>query len=163
VTTTFNGAAIQSPKEVSALNTASDIFLTTYYPLKADFTVRPPESPLTDIPTLVKLAGTRPLVLQEVGYPTSELLSSSEQQQAEFVRNVFKAWAIAGDRIPWLGFYMLHDLPTQMCNDLSQYYHLPNSQNFKAYLCSLGLRGANGKAKLGRQAFLDGSSQLMKH
>lgn len=162
VTNTFDGATARSGKEVAALNTASDVYIITYYPLGADFVVRSPESPLTDFPKLVALAGNRPLVLQEVGYPASETLSSSEQQQADFIRNAFKAWAAAGDKIPWLDFYMLHDMPAQMCNDLSQYYRLPNSKNFKAYLCTLGLRKSNGTPRLAWQAFVDSAAQIRR-
>ncbi|MEP7287686.1 MAG: hypothetical protein ABI947_18185 [Chloroflexota bacterium] len=160
VTCTFDGATLKSPKEVAALNTTSDIYIVSYYPLKGNFVVRSPDAPLTDFPKLAAMAGTRPLVLQEVGYPTSELLSSSEQQQAAFVTNVFKAWAALGDKISWLDFYMLHDMPESLCNDLSQYYRLPDSANFKAYLCSLGLHKANGTPKLGWQAFMDSVSGI---
>src|SRR5262249_49248860 len=50
VTSTFDGATMRSPKEVAALNAISDVYIITYYPLKDNFVVRPPDSPLTDFP-----------------------------------------------------------------------------------------------------------------
>jgi hypothetical protein len=52
------------------------------------------------------MAGSKPLVLQEFGYPAD-----------------------------------------------AQYYGLPNSAEFKSYLCSIGLRKADGTPKAGWNAF----------
>jgi hypothetical protein len=107
---------------------------------------------------MVTLARGKPLILQEVGYPSSAMLNSSEQKQAEFVANVFTAWQAAGDRIPFLSSFALHDFSPQICEDLAKYYDLPDDENFKAYLCSLGLRRANGTPKLARQSPVDSAA-----
>ncbi len=159
VTTTYSGASGASAKQVAELNQSSDIFLLTYYPLDEAFVVKEPAAPLTDFPQMVALAGGKPVILQEVGYPSSATLRSSEPQQAEFVANVFTAWKAAGDKIPFLSFYVLHDLTPKMCDDLAEYYGLPGqAANLKAYLCSLGLRQANGTPKPAWQALVDSAA-----
>jgi hypothetical protein len=74
--------------------------------------------------------------------------------------NVYKAWAAAGDRVPFLTFFLLHDIPSQQCDDLTKYYGLPNNESFRAYLCTLGLRKADGKPRLAWSAFVEGASEL---
>lgn len=85
VTSTADGVLRTYPAEVAALNKPSDVFIVTYYPLTEGFDVRSPDAPLADFPRLLAASAGRPLVLQEVGYPASPLLKSSEQKQAEFV------------------------------------------------------------------------------
>ena len=99
-------------------------------PLGANFRPRDPGSPTADIPRLVAAAAGKPVVLQEVGYPSAALLGSSERAQAEFVARVFGAWrAQGGGRIPFLN-------------------------------CSLGLRQANGTPKAAWRTFADSGKAL---
>lgn len=148
VTATFGGAQERASK-VTDLNTASDVVILTYYPLGSRFVPRPPSAAATDIPQMVAMAAGRPVVLQEVGYPTSTQLASSEAAQAEFVRQVFAGWKAVGGSIPFLNFFLLHDYPQRTCDEFSRYYGMPNDGNLKAYLCSLGLRRTNGTPKPG--------------
>lgn len=153
VTATFGGAQ-QLTNEVMRLNEHSDVLILTYYPLGAAFTADNPAAPLTDFPAMVEMAAGRPVVLQEVGYPSAELLNGSEAEQAEFVQHVFEAWDAAGAAIPFLNYFLLHDLSEDLCTTLEGYYGLSHP-NFHAYLCSIGLRQADGTPKLGWQAFMD--------
>ncbi len=41
-----------------------------------------------------------------------------------------------------------------MCDQFAAYHGLPGQANFKAYLCSLGLRRVDGTPKLAWQAVL---------
>lgn len=66
------------------------------------------------------------------------------------------AWRRAGVRIPFLNWFALHDFTTAMCQQFGTYYGLPGDANFKAYLCSLGLRRVDGSPKLAWQAMMDG-------
>ncbi len=91
VTVTYDGA-VKNRGHVADLNSQRDVFILTYYPLGARFSPRRPDSPITDLPKMVELAKKRPLILQEVGYPSSTELSSSEAMQAQFVTSVFRAW-----------------------------------------------------------------------
>ncbi len=157
VTSTFGGASGASEKDVAQLNALSDVFILTYYPLNADFTVRPPDVPLTDFPLMVAMAQSRPVILQEVGYPSSAVLGSSEAKQAEFVGNVYRAWEISGSAIPLLSFFVMHDLTPQLCDQFVVYYSLPGNVNFREMLCSLGFRKDDGTPKQAWGAFVKGA------
>lgn len=161
VTATFSGT-LTSYEQVSALNTMSDVFIMTYYPLKADFGVRAPDSPLADFPQMVKWAGDKPLILQEVGYPAAESLGSSEAAQSEFVENVFKAWESEAAHIPFLSYFALGDFSDELCQTLLTYYGLPDQPFFYDYLCTLGLLKADGTPRQAWQTFVDSGQKLTK-
>jgi len=163
VATTFGGANGAAASQVASLNQSSDVFILTYYPLDDQFIANNPAAPLTDFPQMIALANGKPLILKEVGYPSSATLKSSEEEQAEFVANVFKAWQSAGARIPYLAFFALHDFGKKTCDDLTRYYGASDrAVNFKAYLCTLGLRRADGTAKAAWKNLEDGIKSLPK-
>jgi hypothetical protein len=155
VTAIFDNARGRARKGVAALEQLSDVVIFTYYPLGDRFVPRPPDTAAADVDEMLRLAGDRPLLLQEVGYPSSPQLASSEVAQAAFVRNVVAAWRRAGPRIPLLNWFALHDLTRAMCDQLGAYYGLPGQTSFEAYLCSLGLRRVDGTPKQAWQALLD--------
>jgi hypothetical protein len=147
VTFTFEGARGAGAAKAAELSAASDVYILTYYPLGASFRPRPPSTAGSDIARMVELARGRALLLQEVGYPAAAELGSSEPAQAEFVKAVLDAWQQHAAAIPLLAVVMLHDMPADMCATLAAYYGLPRDAAFKAYLCSLGLRRADGTPK----------------
>jgi hypothetical protein len=149
VTSTYDGA-----RRVSTLNDLTDVVVLTYYPLGPRFVPRPPSTAAPDLAAMLEIAGDRPLVLQEVGYPSDPVLSSSEQRQAEFVTAILAAWKAAGSRVPMLNWFALHDFTPQLCAQLSGYYGLGGDRNFGAYLCSIGLRRVDGTPKPSWQALL---------
>ena len=149
VTSTYDGA-----RRVSTLQELTDVAVLTYYPLGPRFVPRPPSTAGPDLAAMLEIAGDRPLVLQEVGYPSDPALSSSEQRQAEFVTAVLAAWKAAGSRVPMLNWFALHDFTLQLCGQLSGYYGLGGDRNFSAYLCSLGLRRVDGTPKPAWQTLL---------
>jgi hypothetical protein len=153
VTATFSGYSGNVSSEVNALNGQSDVIILTYYPLQGDSQVLAPTSPLTDLPQMLDLAGGKPIVLQEAGYPSGALNGSSETFQQEFVTNLFKAWRGAGNRLPFLSYFLLYDFDTSTCNALGAYYGSADPA-FLSYLCTLGLRNADGSEKLAWGAFV---------
>jgi hypothetical protein len=161
VATTWFGTRGISRAEVAELNSKSDMWIITYYPTHDDFIVDPPAAPRADFPEMVRLAGGKPVVLQEVGYPSSPRLESSPEMQAEFVRNVFAAWSAAGPAIPFLNYVMEHDLNRDYCATRPRYYGLPDRNgHFQAYFCTLGLLTVDGAEKPGWNPFLHGAAQL---
>ncbi len=152
VTLTFDGLTANA-ETLAPLIDASDVLIATYYPLGLGGEPDP-TAPLRDIPFLLEAAGDKPLVVQEIGYPASPLLGSSEEDQAAFVHYVFEAWREAGARIPFLNFFLLHDLPASLCTELTGYYGLPNNEVFYEFLCTLGLRQADGTPRLAWPAFV---------
>jgi len=160
VTVMFGGAIGPNAANVASLTSASDVYILTYYPLGDAFKPYGAQAPISDFPRMVGLAGTRPVILQEVGYPSATLLDSSESEQAQFVTNVFQTWQAQGSKIAFLNYFMLHDFTEQMCSDFATYYGDPGDANFQAYLCTLGLRNANGTAKSSWQAFVNGAASV---
>ncbi len=152
VTTTFDGATTQP--QVATLNATSDVFMMNYYPLRPDFTPRDPSEIAADFTKFIAASQGKPIVLQEVGFPTAASLGSSEALQAQFVTNVFSAWAQAGARIPFLNFFLLHDVPPAVCAEVARIFGLGNP-NFAAFFCSLGLRNSDGTPKQAWQAFVN--------
>jgi hypothetical protein len=159
VTVMFGGAVGPDAANVASLTSASDVYILTYYPLGDAFKPYGAQAPTTDFPRMVGLAGTRPVILQEVGYPSATLLDSSESEQAQFVTNVFQSWQAQGSKIPFLNYFMLHDFTQQMCHDFAIYYGFPDP-NFEAYLCTLGLRRVDGVPKISWQAFVNGAASV---
>jgi hypothetical protein len=160
VTVMFGGAIGPAAANVASLTSSSDAYILTYYPLGDAFKPYGAQAPISDFPRMVGLAGTRPVILQEVGYPSATLLDSSESEQAQFVTNVFQTWQAQGSKIAFLNYFMLHDFTAQMCSDFASYYGDPGDANFQAYLCTLGLRNANGTAKSSWQAFVNGAASV---
>lgn len=154
VTAIFDHTAGAERSQVAALDRLSDVCIFTYYPLGDRFVPRPPDTASRDIPEMVALAAGRPVVIQEVGYPSAGQLSSSEAAQASFVSRVIEAWRGVGAQVPFLNWFALHDFTPSLCQQLSAYYGLPGDANFRAYLCSLGLRRVDGTPKPAWQALL---------
>jgi hypothetical protein len=158
VTATYTGASGSAQAHVADLSKASDILALTYYPLGAGYRPLAPTTAEQDLARMVSMAQGRQVVLQEVGYPTSSQLGSSEQNQAAFITSFLKGWqAVGGGSMPFLNVYQLHDLAPDVCNQLAVSYGRGNDAGFKAYLCTLGLRRADGSAKAGWQSLVDGA------
>ncbi|WP_458232216.1 hypothetical protein [Roseateles sp. P5_E8] len=161
VTGTADGVLGANADLLAGLNNAgADVVMLTYYPIRFDangtITVRDPAGVGAEVRRLLTFAGTRPLVFQEAGFPSSSLNLSSQAMQAAFFRELAAAWRAADGRIPYLNVFLLHDFTTQTCADLAVHYQFSDSASFRAYLCSLGLRQSDGQAKSAWQALLDG-------
>lgn len=153
VTATADGALGGNAALITSLNATSDVFIATYYPLTPTFAVRTPSAPMSDFPVLLTAAGTKPIILQEVGYPSAATLGSSQELQRQFVANVFSQWRNSNGRIAFLNYFLLHDVTQAQCDAFALYYNVPG-QNFKDFLCSLGLRAADGTAKIAWSQFV---------
>jgi hypothetical protein len=141
------GGLTSSARDLSAgIIQASDAVMLTYYPLNDDFSVKNPEVVHEDFAKLVELFPDKPIYMLEAGYPSSELLGSSETKQADFVREIFKAWDTQADHIKLLDFLWLHDIPPAVVEELGNYYGL-HDEKFLAYLATLGLRTSEGQDK----------------
>lgn len=136
------------------LTASSDVMIATYYPLQADYSVQPPQAPAQDFPALLQLAGSKQLVLQEVGYPSSTINGSSEAMQAEFFHQVFAAWRDSDGRIPFLSLFLLHDIASDLVDVFTVYYGVPDPK-FRAYLDSIGLRNRDNTDKLAWPAVVE--------
>lgn len=156
VKATLEGLTGAPRERIDALNRSSDVVLATYYPLEPDFTVRDPAVVHEDIDALVARHPDRPVFLHETGYPSGAKCGSSEELQAEFVRQVFSAWDAHADRIRLVIFTWLTDVSPRSLRDMESYYGI-SQPAFLEYLGTLGLRTypAAGADKAGFAALKD--------
>ncbi len=142
---TFFG--FETTKElVKEFNAFADVMMLTYYPLNNDFTVRNPNEIMADFDTVVATFPDKPIYILEAGYPSSSLLNSSEEKQAEFIRAVFKAWDKYAEQIKLISFTWLHDISPEDIDSYGNYYGL-HDETFLSYLATLGLRTFEGQDK----------------
>ena len=154
VKATFYGLTRDNVEHLRTLNENSDVILVTYYPLNPDFTVRDPSAVKGDFDKICSLYPGKEIYFLELGYPTSPLLNSSDEKQAEFVRQTFAAWDGHKDRIKLVNFVYMHDIPKSSVDKMTGYYGL-NDPKFAAYLGTLGLRTADGTDRPAWTAFTE--------
>jgi len=158
VTTTFDGATLTHPADVAKLNENMDVIILTYYPTSPGFIVRDPSTVDSDMAAMVSIAGSKPLVLQEWGYPSSSYLFSSEQLQSDFITNTFWSWQLYGSsRIPFISFFKRRDWDAAQCATLTRQGPM---NPFYEFMCSLGLLNNNGSPKMAYTALTTELSYL---
>jgi len=143
---TFDGLAGFARAQAKLINDYSDIIMMTYYPIKADFTVREPKEVMSDLKTIVELYPRKKIYILEAGYPSGTLVNSSEAKQAEFIKEIFKAWDLYAEHIKLIDFLWLHDLPPEALSAYGNYYQF-DSEKFLAFIGTLGLRSYSAKDK----------------
>jgi len=160
VTGGYEGVVGARHTQMAALNTRSDVIMLTYYPIGADFQVDVPTITRTAFPAMLAAAGRKPVIIQELGYPASPLLGSSDALQAAFFSDAIDQWSqIDGSRMPFVNLFLLHDFTAEECDAFGDYYGIPNNAQFEAYLCTLGLRLADGTPRPAWQAVVDAARE----
>jgi len=142
----FDGLTGYAKEYLKKINQISDVIMVTYYPLNSDFTVKNPRIVKSDFDALTSIYRDKPIFILECGYPSSNVLKSSERKQGEFVREVFKTWDAHASQIQLISFTWLHDVSQATVEEWSAYYGI-SDLNFKEYLQTLGLRTWDGKDK----------------
>ncbi|MEQ1878078.1 MAG: hypothetical protein ABL958_15655 [Bdellovibrionia bacterium] len=159
VTTTFDGATANHTANVASLNENMDAIFLTYYPIGGGFIPRSPSTVSTDMAAMVLISGSKPIVMQEWGYPSSATLSSSEQNQADFVTNTFSSWASHGStKFPFISFFKRREW--NACECAAQTGGGSPGQAFYEFMCSLGLLNNNSSEKSANQVLTTKMSEL---
>ena len=142
----------------------SDIAFITYYPAMG-MRSTPPEQTPTHLDLMIKIAGTKPIALQEIGYP-SGIKDSSEAKQARFFEVIIPAIR-QRPQIKFVSIFALHDFDDKTCSGLTSYYGfeglislLPEVKDFQTFLCSLGLKHADGSPKPAWQSVVNEFSKI---
>jgi hypothetical protein len=150
--------------ELGALVAASDVAVVSYYPLDATFEAEPPSLVGADLDALAAAltpdggdgqAG-KPIVVQELGYPSATENGSSAAQQNAFYQALFQAIASRRDRFPFLTLNGLYDPPASVCQAEAGALGAPANTAAIASRCSLGLRTSDGTAKPAHASVLAG-------
>lgn len=140
----------------------TDFFAITYYPLNPDFTFRDPRGVASDFARIVAAAGPKKVLFQEIGYSTSPLNNSSEDQQAAFYREVFANLRRHRSAVLGASFLFMSDFSDAQVEAFAAYYKLPGVERFKAFLATLGLFDRHGRPKKAWDVFREEASSL-KH
>jgi hypothetical protein len=143
-----------------ALTDLSDFVSFTYYPLNADFSMRDPGAVRGDLNRMLDAAGGKRIYIQEIGYASADRLNSSPQKQAEFYRNAFAALRENQNRIIGATFLFMSDFSRAVVDYLGAYYGASGSENFKAYLQTLGIFERNGTPKPAFEVFREQATAL---
>jgi len=122
----------------------------TYYPLNADFTMRPSSTVATDFDFMVNTISGKTILLQECGYPSSSVNNSSETLQADFISSVFEAWDTHLTRIRLIDFTWQYDVSSTQIDQWVIDFGMsgqPNEAAFRKYLGTLGLSNYDSTEK----------------
>lgn len=152
VEVTLGGATGADESAIKKINDYTDMVCFTYYPLNSDFTMQPVEEVRPAINEIMEMYPGRKMFLEECGYATSPQCNSSEEAQAEFVTEMFAIWDDLADKLIYVGFLWLHDIPESVAWHYVEEYGMkgqPNELAFKEYLRTTGLRTSQGKDKKG--------------
>lgn len=140
-TTRRNDSIFQS------VNSLMDHVAFTYYPLNDNYLQRDAAVASTDIADMVRLAGSRKLVLTEVGYASSAAANGSETGQAAFYKAVLSALQTNSGVVSAANFFTLLDPPASSVDSAAAYYGTQGRADFKGFLGSLGLVTTAGQVK----------------
>ncbi|MBN4059211.1 hypothetical protein JYT22_01005 [Endomicrobium sp. AH-315-J14] len=144
ISVTFGGLA--EPR-LAALTASTDAHFITYYYIGNDFGGVPADNVEADLATMATFADGKPLILKEFGYPTGEATGGSEQGQADFIRESFTAWDKHAKTLTMVMFSLMFDHVYEDCEKTAAYYGFPDDEAFIQFLCTLGLRTVDDKAK----------------
>jgi hypothetical protein len=147
VTVNFTWESAGHIRDYRAITDTMDVFSYTYYPLNPDFTVKNVGEIEGHIRTMVDSAQGRPLILQELGYPSGSLNKSSEDLQAQFVERSLRASKSHGSKIIAINYLWMSDLPDSVVEEFAKYYNLPGVERFKSYLATMGMLDKEGRPK----------------
>lgn len=160
VTGTHEGLLKNRVPLLTQLNQHTDVVILTYYPSGDDSGhITGPETVPADFARMLQFSGAKPLLLQEVGYPTSPNVGGSESKQAAFMENIFVAWQQAGPRMPLLNIFALHDFSPEFCGAFMDYYRFGQNETMAGFLCTLGLRDMQGQPKQAWKTILENKPQ----
>lgn len=143
--TTFEGLR-KRPELVKKIQSSFEVVMMTYYPINDSFQVLPAETVPSHFDQMVKFADNRPLILTEMGYPSGSANGSSEDAQAEFVKQVFISLKKHEKRIPYANYFNQTDWGNTFLDFFETYYQLKD-ERFRSFLGTLGLTKTDGTRK----------------
>jgi hypothetical protein len=90
-----------------------------YYGHSEGFSERDASVPLVDIPYMIWVANSKPIIITELGYSSSTFIKGGLDQQAEFLQNAFDAIRVAGTQILGVNVWSIRDLPASYVDALT--------------------------------------------
>jgi hypothetical protein len=142
------------------LQGVADHIAFDYYAIGPDFQQRDPAGVPSDILLMDRLAGGRPVVINEAGYSTAALTDSSSQRQTTFFQNIFSSLQQSSGNVVAITAWSLNDMPAAQIESAMTGLAVPPTPAAVAYLGSLGLRDAAGNPKQAWTVFTTSASLL---
>jgi hypothetical protein len=125
--------------QITALFSSSDDVFVSYYLGDNGFGQVSSTTVPADLDTMIAFAGSRPLILKELGYATGTT-GHTEAGQVAFITDLFQAWDAHASRIPMVTISRMFDGDPTECASEAQSYGAAGNQDFIAFLCTLGVR-----------------------
>lgn len=138
----------------------TDFFAVTYYGLTPDFIVKDPNRVHGDITRIVEAAEQKQVLLQEVGYPSSEVNNSSEEKQARFFSNVLDELRNRNSKFIGANFCFMSDFSDELADGFVKYYKAGNASRFRFFLKTLGMFDDQGRPKRSWELFQQKAPQI---
>ena len=150
ITVTYEGLVKGREGIIRQLVAAGDVAIFTYYPL-IDMQPLPLDQVPNHLDAIVAAAQGKPVLLQEVGFPSGKRIGASEEMQAAFFKNVI-AGIQARPQIAFASLFLLHDFDDALCDTFLTYYGAgvapkEAKARFRDFLCTLGLKETGGREK----------------
>jgi hypothetical protein len=146
-------------QEMKTLNSALDIVALSYYPVvekPGHMDIGDIAAIKEDLAQLVAFSEGKKIYIPELGYSSSEVLDSSEEEQRDFVREFFRVWDLYSDNLQFVELSPLHDPDPEWMAELLAVLGMdehPLYDEILAAYVSGGLRTYDGEDKLAFPAF----------
>jgi hypothetical protein len=137
--------------ETVALLQESEAAIVTDYPLEASFRAKVVSNAVAELlelaDAIARDAPGLPIVVQELGYPSSTMVGSSGAEQQKFYQAAFSALTMRRDRFPFVNLYASADDDAAECVRQAATFGAADNPRLIAARCSLGLKDRQGVDK----------------
>lgn len=147
----------QKAKLTTLFSSSPDVFVSYYLGDNGFGSVSSTTVP-ADIDTMIAFAGTRPLVLKELGYATGTT-GHDPAGQVSFITDLFQAWDAHASQIPMATISRMYDGNISDCTAQAQSYGQGSNQDFIQFLCTLGVRQIDDTPKPAWARLTDAASR----
>lgn len=174
VGTVITAGGVKSfPHIFEELTQYSDFIDYTYYPVESltrgniaiGWQMMPVSEVKADLEFLAENAGTKPFAFTEIGYASSKENAASEEQQAEFVREMFRvldSYQKKG-KITFLLYATMYDYQTGVCRPYGEQQGVPDIEQLCSFMESLGLRSfKTGEPRKAWDVFVEGAKKWVE-
>jgi hypothetical protein len=153
----FAGATSPDPSW-STLLAASDIAACSYLPGLGTESAGLASNVAADADALVVSAQGKPVVIEALGYPSSDVVGGSDTKQALFFESVFTVLGTRRAAFAFVNIDELHDLASGRCADRATFQGKAVDGLWATYSCSLGLFASDGQPKSSWQVVVNGAA-----
>jgi hypothetical protein len=139
---------------------ASDVAVCSYLPGLGMDAAGSPSNIATDVDVLATKVQGKPIVIEALGYPTSDVVGGSDAKQALFLENFFTVLGPRRSSFEFVNIEGLHDFGPLRCADRALFSGQAVDGPWAAYACSLGLFTPDSQPKAAWQVFVNGAAEF---